>query len=113
MKKLIIILSCLSLVIISLSIAYYFVLFLPQQQRINTEALKKIEQSTTNTEENTQYNQNTQPNTDTTDIQSKLNDINNSLQDQRRDQEMQHDCEANNGEYQGNGVCVYKPQRQP
>ncbi len=99
MKTILIIIACISLITISLSASYYFVIFLPKQERVNTATLKRIEQSTVNTEGNTQ------PIIDTTDIQNKLDDINNSLQEQQRDTELRNNCESNGGVYRGNGVC--------
>jgi flagellar basal body-associated protein FliL len=99
MKKILIIITCVFLVIVSLSIAYYFVIFLPKQAQINSATLNRIEQSTTNTKENTQSTINT------TDIQNRLDDINSALQDQQRETEQQTNCESNGGVYRGNGVC--------
>jgi len=102
MKNAVIIILGLCLITVSLSIAYYFVIFLPQQQRITTATLKKIEQSTKNAEENTQY---AQPTTDTSNIQGQLDNINNSLQKQQEDMDAKNNCEAEGGKYLGSGSC--------
>jgi len=106
MKKIFLVIFSLCLISVTASIVYYFLIFLPQQQRVNTTTLKKIEQSTIKTEKNTQ---NAQPTTDTSNIQGQLDNLNNSIDNQNRDRQMQIDCEANNGVYQGNGTCVYNP----
>ncbi|HUD44913.1 MAG TPA: DUF805 domain-containing protein [Patescibacteria group bacterium] len=104
-KILFLIIICLCLITIALSIAYYFVLFLPQQQRDNAATLKKIEQSTQNTEENTQNIQDTQSTPDNSDMQDQLDNINNTLQQQQQETDSRNRCEDNGGKYLGNGAC--------
>lgn len=104
MKKIFFILACLSLLVISLSVAYCSVIFLPQKERANEIRIRKIEQHISNIRRNIE---NAQATPDTSNIQDQLDDINNSIQEQKRDRQMQADCESNGGRYQGSGLCVY------
>ena len=107
MKKIIVGVVCLCLILVSLSISYYFVVLLPRQQRANSESLKKIEQSTVNTERTVQDQQDSQPVDNSSEIQDQLDTINNNLQQQQDDNDSRNNCESNGGEYQGNGMCIY------
>ncbi len=93
-------------IVVSVSIAYYFILFLPQQQRVNTATLKKIEQQAIKTKENTENI----PSTSTTSIENRLDDINNSIEQQNADMEYEQKrrgwCEQGGGIYYGNGSCI-------
>ena len=40
------------------------------------------------------------------ELDGRLNNIENSLQEQERDSQMQRDCESNGGSYAGSGTCV-------
>lgn len=101
MKKIIFVLIGISAIIVSLSIAYYFVIFLPKKENTYIEELKKIRREIQNS-------QNNQSATDISGIESSLEDLQNSIQEQKRDSQMQNDCESGGGYYAGNGTCVYR-----
>ena len=102
MKKILFALLGISALIASLSIAYYFVMFLPQRELENETRIKKIEEQTNKIQNNTQYSQ---PASDTSDIQDELDAIQSSMQDQERDNQMRQDCERMGHYYEGSGVC--------
>lgn len=107
LKNIFLIISCIALIIISLSVAYYFVIFLPQQQKANINLqnqIKKLQQEVSSTREaveETQY----RPNVDTTDIQDKLDQIQSAMEEQQWEEDKRTNCESNGGIYEGNGIC--------
>ena len=98
MKKLLFVLIGISALIASLSIAYYFGIFLPQKEKNYGEELKKIRSEI----------KNTQTRNNSSEIESKLEDIESSMRQQERDRQMQADCESGGGRYAGSGTCVYR-----
>ncbi|GEM_PF-3046735 len=110
MKKLLLITACISLVIVSLSVAYYLVIFLPQKQKadesLKTE-IKKLQQEVSNTKDSID---NMGSNTNTDDIKYQLEDVQNSIDQQKEDQEYENQrrawCEEGGGTYYGNGSCI-------
>lgn len=103
MKKILLIISGLCLITVSLSISYYFVIFLPQKEQINEAKIKKIEQQTSDIKQSVE-NMPAPVFQDNTDIQQKLDDMRQEQQDERQNE---NNCESNGGRYQGNGTCVY------
>ena len=106
-KQILLILLGIAAVITALSVAYYFVIFLPQQQK-ETETLqnqiKKLQQEVSSTRESVEDVQ-YRPNTDTTDIQDRLDQIQSAMEEQQWENEKRTNCESNGGIYEGNGVC--------
>lgn len=101
MKKILLATLGMSALIISLSVAYYFVVFLPQKETAYERELKNVRKEIQNV-------QNVKTETDTSGIESRLEDIEYSMQEQERDQRMQNDCESTGGIYEGNGICVFR-----
>lgn len=102
MKKVLFLLLAISALITSLSIAYYFVIVLPKQEQENETRIRKIEEQTNKIQRNTQYSE---PTSDSSDIQDQLDEIQSSMQEQERDNQMRADCERSGNLYQGGGVC--------
>lgn len=106
MNKIFIIFACICISLISLSIAYYFVLFLPQQQFINTATLKKIEQQTKEANENIENI----PSANSSGIEERLDNMSDVLEQQNEDMEYEQRrrgwCEQGGGTYYGNGSCI-------
>lgn len=106
MKKILLTIASLSLLITSLSIAYYFVIFLPHAentQKIYTTEIKKLQRENSainNRIENIQNNASS-PATNTEDIQNTVQNV--------LDKELQNqaNCERLGGRYQGGGTCAY------
>lgn len=105
MKKVLFALLGISALIASLSVAYYFVIFLPQKELENETQIRKIEEQTNKIQRSTQYSQ---PTSDTSDVQDQLDEIQSSIQEQERDNQMRQDCERTGHYYEGNGVCRIK-----
>ena len=101
MKKILFVLIGISVLIVSISIAYYFVIFLPKKESTYTEELKNIRREI-------QSGQNNQSAPDTSAIENSLEDLQNSIQEQKRDSQMKNDCESGGGSYAGSGTCVYR-----
>lgn len=101
MKKLLVVLLAISALIVSVSIAYYFVVFLPKKEANYEIELKRIRRDIQNSQNNQFV-----PSTD--NIESKLEDIESSMRQQERDRQMQADCESGGGSYAGSGTCVYR-----
>lgn len=99
--------TSLSLILVSLSIAYYFIIVLPQKQKADItfqNQIKKLQQEVFDTKESiedTQY----RPNIDTTDIQDKLDQIQSAMEEQQWEEDKRTNCESNGGLYEGNGIC--------
>ncbi len=105
MKKIFLLVLCIALIIISLSIAYYFVIFLPQYRT----DLKKIQQDISETKDSIKETQNSVEDIhsfpDTDNIESDVSDIKNALQEQQWEDDKRNSCESNGGKYLGNGSC--------
>lgn len=99
---------CFSLLIVSLSVAYYFVVFLPQNEQVkkNYEAeVKKLRQENADIQSNLEYIQNDMQ-TSTPEVNQE--EIKNSIKDTiSEEMQNQANCERLGGRYQGSGTCVY------
>lgn len=83
-----------------LSVSYYYSIFLPKN---------KNDQSTKLDEIGKEVQKNKQPiNTNNNNLQTRLENIENMIQEEERDKSMQNDCVSTDGIYEGNGICVYR-----
>lgn len=105
MKKFLIIILGSSVLISSLSVAYYFIIYLPRKEENYQTEFKRMHREIINTQ-NSIENINNSLNTNNTD--NRLENIEYSIQKQERDRQMQTDCESGGGNYQGSGVCMYR-----
>ncbi len=101
MKKILFAILGFSAFIISLSVAYYFVIWLPKKELNYKTEIQELRKDLLN-------NQNNQTIINTSDINNKLDDLESSMQQQGRDRQMQVDCESGGGSYAGSGTCVYR-----
>lgn len=105
--NILIVVTALFLILTSISITYYFIIFLPQSKRLETNLqtqIKKLQKDVSDTKdsiENPQYNSNT----DTGDIEDKLDQIQSNMAEQQWEDEKRTSCESNGGKYLGNGSC--------
>jgi hypothetical protein len=110
MNKLFLIIACLCFIIISISIAYYFVLFLPNQERLNSIELKKIQEQTKNIKENSGNSSKSR------EIQDQLDNIQDAIKQQNEDAAYEAErkgwCEQGGGIYYGNGSCITSNKKQ-
>ncbi len=90
-----------------MSISYYFVIFLPQNERQKEILIKNIEQETKNLNNSIDNLPDTEPQK-TIDMTQQFEDMRNSIiQSQQDERRNEANCESNGGRYQGNGTCVY------
>jgi len=107
MKKIFLIIVSICLILITISISYYFVIFLPQKERQNEIIIKKIEQQTKNIRNSIDNLPAPEPQ-NTLDMTQQFEDMRNSIiQNQQDERQNEVNCESNGGRYQGNGTCVY------
>jgi len=97
-KKVLLSMLILSAILALLSVAYYFTIFLPKQQEKYEKELVKLSR---------EVKKSKSVEVDTSEMESQLEEIEYSLQNQERDRRMQNDCESTGGEYGGNGVCIF------
>ena len=106
MKKIFLVITSISLLIASLSIAYYFTYFLPHKENVQKAydmKLKKIQQDNSDIRSSIEELKN---NTNSTETSS--GDIQDSVQDTIKEElQNQANCEGLGGRYQGGGTCVY------
>lgn len=107
MKKLLFISICLSLVIISFSIAYYFVIYLPKNEKTKSlyeTQIKKLQKKTSdlqNSVDSLNYKRKV-------DYDSIMEDTQNSIKEKlNQENQNKSNCESLGGRYQGDGLCVY------
>lgn len=97
--------ACLSLMVISFSVAYYFVFFLPAKEKTNNAyqaQIRKLQRETSEIRDSVESidSSSKQENTQE-DVQSA---IENKLNEERQNQS---NCESTGGEYKGNGMCTF------
>lgn len=103
MKKALFGLLGISVLIASLSVAYYFVIFLPQRKN------KEISEIRNELLDMKRDFGDTPNSVGTQDMENRLQYIEGSLQEQERISRIQADCESADGHYSGSGVCIYPP----
>ncbi len=88
----------LSVLIISLSLSYYLLIYLPKRDKNYDIELKNIQKDLHSVPKEI----------NTIDINSRLEEIESNQRIQDRERRSQNDCESTGGEYQGGGICVYR-----
>lgn len=106
MKKIFFIITSLSFFIASLSVAYYFIVFLPHRenmQKTYNAEIRKIQEENSDIRGRLESIQDSvdSSNTNAEDLQ---NSIQNTL---NKEMENQANCERFGGRYQGDGLCAY------
>lgn len=106
-NKFVLITVCFSLVLISLSLFYYLVVFLPQKELATEARIKRIEKQTLDIQSRVQNIPVYEPQGNTK-IEQKIEDVKNSIiQNQQEEQQNESNCESSGGRYQGGGTCVF------
>ncbi len=101
------ILLFLSLITASLSVAYYFAIFLPSQRTVESSYKEDLEEVRNDVKRNANRLEEVKKVNNESTYDEELYEIKSALDEQERDSGMRSDCEATGGHYSGQGVCVF------